>query len=226
MSISSQYFEVIADYAGIEGNVKYIPVKKGDVVRLIKKKHKYFKVEKDGRIGKVPKGILIEQMIINKQNDREALLIRNKSGSCLDFIQIYGDESIQQELVNSEYAVELVLSLSTAGGDAEQDDIRIYKILTYISRFIKSLYQGRQTGYFNRGPSFPQQIRLARRSDEQIEEEGGIEEIEEQLFKKGFFISVKLMVIKLGIMINYSFSTIRTPFKANFVKQQRSMIAD
>ncbi|KAA6371757.1 MAG: hypothetical protein EZS28_032716 [Streblomastix strix] len=61
MSISSQYFEVIADYTGIEGNAKYIAVMKGDVVRLIKKKHKYFKVEKDGRIGKVPKGILVQK---------------------------------------------------------------------------------------------------------------------------------------------------------------------
>ncbi|KAA6397958.1 MAG: hypothetical protein EZS28_006517 [Streblomastix strix] len=58
MSTTEQYFEVIVDYGGVEGDANYIPVKKGDQVRLIKKKHKYLKVSKDGHIGKVPKRIL------------------------------------------------------------------------------------------------------------------------------------------------------------------------
>ncbi|KAA6381647.1 MAG: hypothetical protein EZS28_022826 [Streblomastix strix] len=140
----------------------------------------------------------------NKKDDREALLIRNKSGYCLDFIQEYGDESDQSELVNSEYAVVLVLSLSTAGGDGEQDNRGIWNRLIYISRFMNSLHQRRQTSYFNRGPSFPQQIRLARRSDEQIEEEGGNEEIEAQLFKKGFSVSVNYWANQAqGNILNY-----------------------
>ncbi|KAA6360075.1 MAG: hypothetical protein EZS28_044398, partial [Streblomastix strix] len=61
MSKSSQYFEVITNYAGIDGDANYIAVKKGDVVRLIKKSKKWFTVEKDGDIGKVPKGILVQK---------------------------------------------------------------------------------------------------------------------------------------------------------------------
>ncbi|KAA6393436.1 MAG: hypothetical protein EZS28_011039 [Streblomastix strix] len=61
MSISSQYFEAIADYGGAEGDTNYFAVMKGDVVRLIKKDKEWLTVEKDGHIGKVPKGILIQK---------------------------------------------------------------------------------------------------------------------------------------------------------------------
>ncbi|KAA6380057.1 MAG: hypothetical protein EZS28_024416 [Streblomastix strix] len=43
MSTTEQYYEAIADYGGVEGDVKFLRVQKGDVVRLIKKKHKYLK---------------------------------------------------------------------------------------------------------------------------------------------------------------------------------------
>ncbi|KAA6340993.1 MAG: hypothetical protein EZS28_052492, partial [Streblomastix strix] len=61
MSISSEYFEAIADYDGVDGNTNYIAFMKGDVVRLIKKDKEWLTVEKDGDIGKVPKGILIQK---------------------------------------------------------------------------------------------------------------------------------------------------------------------
>ncbi|KAA6371988.1 MAG: hypothetical protein EZS28_032485 [Streblomastix strix] len=125
---------------------------------------------------------------INEEEDRKVSLIRNGSGSCLDSIQRYGDESTQSELVSSEYAVVQVLQVSTAGGDGEQEDEYILFGLYIISEFLKSLYQGRQTNEINPGPSFPQQISLARRSDEQIEEEGGNEEIETQLTNEGEII--------------------------------------
>ncbi|KAA6386979.1 MAG: hypothetical protein EZS28_017494 [Streblomastix strix] len=121
----------------------------------------------------------------NEEEDRKASLIRSESGQCLYRIQIYGDESTQSELVSSEYAVISVLQVSTAGGDGEQEDFGIFSGLYNISEFLKSLYQGRQTDNINPGPPFPQQISLARRSNEQIEEEGGNEEIEAQLINKG-----------------------------------------
>ncbi|KAA6369089.1 MAG: hypothetical protein EZS28_035384 [Streblomastix strix] len=61
MSISSEYFEAIADYRGVKGDANYIAVMKGDVVRLIKKDKEWLTVQKDGDIGKVPKGILIQK---------------------------------------------------------------------------------------------------------------------------------------------------------------------
>ncbi|KAA6357284.1 MAG: hypothetical protein EZS28_047189 [Streblomastix strix] len=61
MTIPSQYFEAIANYGGVEGDTNYIPVKNGDVVRLIKKDKQWLTIEKDGHIGKVPKGLLIQK---------------------------------------------------------------------------------------------------------------------------------------------------------------------
>ncbi|KAA6390869.1 MAG: hypothetical protein EZS28_013601 [Streblomastix strix] len=60
MSTTDQYFEVIVNYGGVEGDANYIAVKKGDVVRLIKKSKEWITIEKDGHIGKVPKRILEE----------------------------------------------------------------------------------------------------------------------------------------------------------------------
>ncbi|KAA6375882.1 MAG: hypothetical protein EZS28_028592 [Streblomastix strix] len=68
MSTTEQYFEAIADYSGVEGDANYIPVKKSDIVRLIKKSIKWFTIEKDGHIGKVPKRILVQKGINNSQN--------------------------------------------------------------------------------------------------------------------------------------------------------------
>ncbi|KAA6354504.1 MAG: hypothetical protein EZS28_049969, partial [Streblomastix strix] len=58
MSTTEQQFDVIADYAGVEGDANYIAVMKGDVVRLIKKDKQWLTVEKDGHIGKVPKEVI------------------------------------------------------------------------------------------------------------------------------------------------------------------------
>ncbi|KAA6383789.1 MAG: hypothetical protein EZS28_020686, partial [Streblomastix strix] len=99
----------------------------------------------------------------------------------------YGDESTQYELVSSEFAVLQVLQVSTAGGDGEQEGNEIANVLGNISKFLQSLHQGRKTDEFNQIPSFPQQISLARRLDEQIEEEGGNEEIESQLINKKIY---------------------------------------
>jgi hypothetical protein len=58
MTIIFEYFEAISDYPGIKDVSNFLPVNKGDVVRLIKKDDKYFTVEKEGHIGKVSKEIL------------------------------------------------------------------------------------------------------------------------------------------------------------------------
>ncbi|KAA6378551.1 MAG: hypothetical protein EZS28_025923 [Streblomastix strix] len=66
MSSTEQYFEVIADYGGVEGDAKYIAVKKGDQIRLIKKSKEWITIEKDGHIGKVPKRILVQKHKLTK----------------------------------------------------------------------------------------------------------------------------------------------------------------
>ncbi|KAA6353220.1 MAG: hypothetical protein EZS28_051253, partial [Streblomastix strix] len=58
MSNTGELFEVTSDFAGRENDYIFLPVKQGDIVRMIKKDLVYSTVEKDGQIGKVPQGKL------------------------------------------------------------------------------------------------------------------------------------------------------------------------
>ncbi|KAA6370545.1 MAG: hypothetical protein EZS28_033930 [Streblomastix strix] len=57
-ALDNEYFEVIADYTGKDGDPQFIAVKKGEVVKVVKKELVYVTIEKDGQVGKVPKGKL------------------------------------------------------------------------------------------------------------------------------------------------------------------------
>ncbi|KAA6365433.1 MAG: hypothetical protein EZS28_039040 [Streblomastix strix] len=59
MAGADEFFEVTSDYAGREGDASFLPVLKGDIVRVIKKELVHYIVEKDGQTGKVPKGKLV-----------------------------------------------------------------------------------------------------------------------------------------------------------------------
>ncbi|KAA6399886.1 MAG: hypothetical protein EZS28_004585 [Streblomastix strix] len=85
------------------------------------------------------------------------------------------------ELVNIRYAGIQVIAFSIASGQGEEQDEQIWNGLNRISWFFCCLYEGRN----NRESSFPRQPILAKRSQEQIEEEGGSEEIETLLINKG-----------------------------------------
>ncbi|KAA6363045.1 MAG: hypothetical protein EZS28_041428, partial [Streblomastix strix] len=98
---------------------------------------------------------------------------RHSSRGCLWHIQLYGDVSAYTELVNARYARVFVIAIGTASGSGEEQDDEIKDGLSYISIFLKCLHQGMI--------SFPPQPLLARSSIEQIEEQGGNEEIESQL---------------------------------------------
>ncbi|KAA6373840.1 MAG: hypothetical protein EZS28_030633, partial [Streblomastix strix] len=116
----------------------------------------------------------------NQENDQQTLALRSGSIRCLQHIHCSSDASAQSELVNSNYIGVLVIAFSTASGHGEEKGDEIYDRLFCISRFFKQLNQGS-----NNQPTFPPQPLLARRSDEQIEEEGGNEEIDSQLINKG-----------------------------------------
>ncbi|KAA6402233.1 MAG: hypothetical protein EZS28_002248 [Streblomastix strix] len=100
--------------------------------------------------------------------------VRSSSRNCLYRIQSYGDVSDQSELVNEKYAGLFVVSFSTAGGNGEENDLSIWRGLVYLSAFLQDLHQG--SNY--RQPYFSHQLLLEKRSFEQVEEEGGIEEVE------------------------------------------------
>ncbi|KAA6393945.1 MAG: hypothetical protein EZS28_010528 [Streblomastix strix] len=91
------------------------------------------------------------------------------------------DLSAQSELVVDEYARTIMLLVGTAGGNGEQDDDDIYYSLDCISKFSRDLHQGR----YNKYGIFQPQPALSKTCIEQIEEEGGNEEVESQLINKG-----------------------------------------
>ncbi|KAA6365761.1 MAG: hypothetical protein EZS28_038711 [Streblomastix strix] len=92
----------------------------------------------------------------------------------------------------------LVIAISTASGSGEKKDQEIWYGLFRISQFIRCLNKAKQN-------SFPHQLLLAHRSDEQIEEEGGNEEIDSQLINKEHqYCNIKDGAIKTkGRILNY-----------------------
>ncbi|KAA6376679.1 MAG: hypothetical protein EZS28_027791 [Streblomastix strix] len=134
---------------------------------------------------------------LSQENDQQTLALKSSSIECLHYIQEYGDASAQSELVNANYTGVLVIAISTASGSVEEKDYEIYWGLDQISNFLYNLNQGIK--YL-----FPPQPLLARRSDEQIEEEGGNEEIDSQLINKGISGNIKDYANRAkGATLNY-----------------------
>ncbi|KAA6362084.1 MAG: hypothetical protein EZS28_042389 [Streblomastix strix] len=121
----------------------------------------------------------------SQENDQQTLSVRHSSRRCLGSIQFFGDASIQSELVNTRYVRVLVIAISTASGSGEEQDEEIWSGLNNISKFLRDIHQGKQN-------SFPPQPLLVRRSVEQIEEEGGNEEIDSQIINKGNFFGCNI----------------------------------
>ncbi|KAA6360205.1 MAG: hypothetical protein EZS28_044268 [Streblomastix strix] len=121
----------------------------------------------------------------NFEEDNQSLKIRNESKQCLDSIHSWGDEQAQVELVTNGYPRILVNIINTAGGNEQEQEGRIYQGLWNIFNFIGEILKGRETdpdyGLF---PSFPPQPVLFKSCQEQIEDEGGNEEMEAQLVNK------------------------------------------
>ncbi|KAA6365899.1 MAG: hypothetical protein EZS28_038574 [Streblomastix strix] len=111
--------------------------------------------------------------------DNQRLKVRSWSQRCLGYILYFGDEYVQSELVNVEYGRVLFISICTAGGKGEEQDEEIYNGLKYISEFLRELHYGRNDFYWK--PSFQPFPLLVRNTEEQMEEEGAIEEIEAQM---------------------------------------------
>ncbi|KAA6367856.1 MAG: hypothetical protein EZS28_036617, partial [Streblomastix strix] len=106
--------------------------------------------------------------------DNQRLKVRSWSRQCLYQIRCFGDEQVQSELVNNGYGRVMSISFCTAGGQGEEQDLKISDGLYYISVFLIRLYERRTYGQ----SSFQPLPLLARRSEEQIEEEGANEELE------------------------------------------------
>ncbi|KAA6359532.1 MAG: hypothetical protein EZS28_044941 [Streblomastix strix] len=115
---------------------------------------------------------------IGQELDQMRLEIRCNSRWCLYWIQVWGDEQVQSELVNKRYGRVTSISICTAGGKGEEQDQEIYNGLKYIFSFLRELHAGRNNDW---KPFFQPLPLLARRTEEQMEEEGAREEIDAQM---------------------------------------------
>ncbi|KAA6401957.1 MAG: hypothetical protein EZS28_002522 [Streblomastix strix] len=102
------------------------------------------------------------------------------------FIHFYVDEQDQTELVNVGYGRVMSFSICTAGGVAEEQDAEIFIELDHFQFFLRQLHEGKTN---DQQPSFQPLPLLVRRTEEQIEEEGAIEELEAQMENRGFYLS-------------------------------------
>ncbi|KAA6364928.1 MAG: hypothetical protein EZS28_039545 [Streblomastix strix] len=124
---------------------------------------------------------------LREEIDQQRLEVRSWSKLCLYYIQIYGDEQDQSELINMGYGRVISITYSTAGGNGEEQDDEIQIGLIYIYDFLKALHQGRNY----KQSSFQPLPLLARNTEEQIEEEGANEEIDAQIKNKGINGDIK-----------------------------------
>ncbi|KAA6380181.1 MAG: hypothetical protein EZS28_024292 [Streblomastix strix] len=123
---------------------------------------------------------------INLDVDNQRLKVRCWSRDCLFWIQHFGDEQDQSVLINNGYGRVTSISICTAGGKGEEQDLEIFYGLMHIFYFFRELHEGR-----NWQPSFQPLPLLARRSEEQMEEEGANEEIDAQMKNKGRYGDIK-----------------------------------
>ncbi|KAA6377857.1 MAG: hypothetical protein EZS28_026616, partial [Streblomastix strix] len=78
-----------------------------------------------------------------KDIDRQSLEVRSRSRHCLWYIQFYGDEQVQSELVNIGFGRAMLITFCTAGGVGEEQDVEISNGLIHISEFLAQLHKGR-----------------------------------------------------------------------------------
>ncbi|KAA6367705.1 MAG: hypothetical protein EZS28_036769 [Streblomastix strix] len=119
---------------------------------------------------------------VSEDIDQQKLDVRSCSRQCLSSIQDIGDAQIQIELVNIGYGRVMSLSFCTTGGIGEEQVKEINVVLIYISDFLRALHEGRNEYWY---PQFQPLPLLARRTEEQLEEEGANEELEAQISSNG-----------------------------------------
>ncbi|KAA6379299.1 MAG: hypothetical protein EZS28_025176 [Streblomastix strix] len=136
----------------------------------------------------------------NQKYDSQSQEIRNRSRECLKWIQYKGDAKVQSNLVNIGNGRVMSIVISTAGGIGEEQDKEILDVLMHIQWVFKALPKGS-----NDYPSFQPLPLLARRTEEQIEEEGANEELEAQMKKNkyGSYIMIWANKAKAAILNHF-----------------------
>ncbi|KAA6366950.1 MAG: hypothetical protein EZS28_037523 [Streblomastix strix] len=97
------------------------------------------------------------------------------------------------------------ITFCTAGGIGEEQDWEIFMVLNHFSDFLRELHKGR----YYRQPFFQPLPLLARRTEEQMEEEGANEELEALMNNKGYYENIKQyanLAKTLSTIISYIYS--------------------
>ncbi|KAA6375067.1 MAG: hypothetical protein EZS28_029407 [Streblomastix strix] len=118
----------------------------------------------------------------NQEVDRLRFNVRSNSRWCLRWIQEYGDAQEFADLVNVQYGKVICISISTAGGIGEEQNMEIFLGLDNIYYILIEQHEGRN---YDEQPSFQPLPLLARMTEEQMEEEGANEEVEAQMINVG-----------------------------------------
>ncbi|KAA6375904.1 MAG: hypothetical protein EZS28_028570 [Streblomastix strix] len=114
---------------------------------------------------------------LKEEEERQRNDLRHQSRYCLFQIQRDGDEQDFADLVNVGIGKVLTIAFCTAGGAGEEEDWEIFNVLNHFYYFLRELYEGR---HYQQLSLKPLQL-LARRTEEQIEEEGANDELEAQI---------------------------------------------
>ncbi|KAA6397728.1 MAG: hypothetical protein EZS28_006746 [Streblomastix strix] len=131
---------------------------------------------------------------INIKNKGLASQIRNNSKQCLELIQRCGDIQEQVQLCDSGLAISLSVVIGIAGGSCIEEQFEVFNLLQLLNNFIYILKNGKQKDdYHEEYPNFICKPEMTRTVEEQIEFEGGNEEVEALIYnKEGYYGNVKI----------------------------------
>ncbi|KAA6377989.1 MAG: hypothetical protein EZS28_026483 [Streblomastix strix] len=128
----------------------------------------------------------------DREEKKETDKVRNFSLCCLQEIQRLGDLSVQYDLIEKGYIRALIHAASLCGGSSMQNDIWVFVKLQSTFQIYRDLNDGRIQQTFNQKfASFAPQSYLTDCVKDQIELEGGNEEVDALIFNIGWFNKVK-----------------------------------
>ncbi|KAA6370456.1 MAG: hypothetical protein EZS28_034018 [Streblomastix strix] len=110
-----------------------------------------------------------------------------------------GDEKAYKQLVQAGYSTLVITHISTAGGICKENIFDINYELEFLGEFINNLHKGRSINPI----LLPAPSNLIKTNSEQIEEQGGLEEIEAQLTNNKVYTSNFFASISKSAILNY-----------------------
>ncbi|KAA6357306.1 MAG: hypothetical protein EZS28_047167 [Streblomastix strix] len=117
--------------------------------------------------------------------------------ACLSRIRNFSDEEGYPILIKLNLVRALSEYIGNSGGNQNEEDFEVWCGLLSIRGFFNDLSNGRKQS--NNKPALNPQPQFIPESEEQIEEVGGLEEIESNLFNNGWDLIGKVKEAKVAI---------------------------